>query len=571
MTKTFGNFYRIDWKHCGDTVYRLQCAIAKAWRTKDLQRVRRLQDRLMGKFEARALAVKKVRTNSGGKTPGVDGVVWDNDDAFMEAIDRLRNLSQYEPIPVKRVYIPKAKGGRRPLGIPTMYDRAVQTLAAFVLVPIAECTADPRSYGYRPHKSAHDAAAYLKLALGSPYAKRWVLEADIETFFDTLSHEWLLNNIPMDRKLLKKFLKAGFMDPLTKGVHVTSMGTPQGGVISPILANIALDGLEKALGERFRVVRYADDFVVMGASPGDLKSHALPAVRAFLAPRGLTLSQAKTKITSIEDGFDFLGFTFREYKDKARVVGYKKGIFLVTPAKAKIQSFRNVLKQTFQSLRQSPPHWVIVKVNPILRGWAQYYKPVTSKKVFSSVGRYVWELLWKWCRKKHPTKPLRALKRKYFTRVGGNNWVFYARGADRRTTTLFQLAWTKIVRHVLCRTLNPFLPENRTYYLQRRAKRASQRAVRNATQSKLLTRQRGVCPVCAMELLDGEPLEVHHIKPRKLGGTETMRNLLLLHQFCHKQVTYSKDDRLKAAWRKDGIVAEEPSSTRGASLRDASK
>lgn len=218
MNKAFGTFYRIDWKHCRETVYQLQSAIAKAWQAKDLEQVRRLQDTLVGKFEARALAVKKVRTNPGGKTPGIDGIVWNNDGDLMGAIRRLRNLSAYRSMPVKRVTIPKAKGGRRPLGIPTMYDRAVQTLFAFALLPIAEGTADPRSYGYRPYKSAQDAATYLKLVLGAMWAKRWVLEADIETFFDTLSHAWLLENIPMNRKVLEQFLKAGFKDPLKGGV-----------------------------------------------------------------------------------------------------------------------------------------------------------------------------------------------------------------------------------------------------------------------------------------------------------------------------------------------------------------
>jgi len=557
MKKTFGTFYRIDWKHCTRVVYHLQCDIAKAWQAKDLQRVRDLQDKLVSKFEARALAVKSVRTNPGSKTPGVDDVVWDSDRALMEAIRRLRTLAGYSPMPVKRVYIPKAKGGRRPLGIPTMFDRAVQTLYAFSLLPIAECTADSRSYGYRPYKSPHDAAAYLQLVLGAMYSKRWVLEADIEAFFDTLSHEWLLRNIPMKREMLEKFLKAGFINTRTRAVHETPMGTPQGGVISPILANMALDGLEGALGDRFRLVRFADDFVVVGKSREDLQSFALPAVTAYLAERGLALSPRKTRITTIEEGFDFLGFTFREYPTEARAVGYKKGIFLVTPAKVNVQAFKKRLKRTLRSLQQRPPLVVIVKLNPILRGWAQYYRPFNSKKAFGSVRRYLWTLVWKWCRNRHPTMALQTLRRKYFKRVGGNAWVFHARNADNRPATLVQLAWIKIERHTLCKNLNPFLPENRDYYLRRQSLGAKRSALLNANQSTLLKKQGGVCPVCTTGLLNGEPLDVHHIQSRKGGGKDTLRNLLLLHKFCHKQVTYSKSRRLQAAWKKEGILGDD--------------
>jgi len=560
MNTTFGKFYRIDWAHCAKAVYHLQCAIARAWQTHDLKGVHRLQNTMVSTFEARALAVKKVKTNRGGKTPGVDGIVWDGDDALMGAIGTLRDLSDYQPMPVKRVYIPKAKGGRRPLGIPTMYDRAVQTLFALALVPIAECTADARSYAYRPYKSAHDAVGYLQLLLCTPYAKRWVLEADIETFFDSLSHEWLLDTIPMNRKILEKFLKAGFMDPPYQGVQRTSKGVPQGGVISPILANMALDGLERALGDRFRVIRYADDFVVAGKSREELHSRALPAVKGFLAERGLTLASRKTHITNIEDGFDFLGFTFREHKDATRAVGRKKGILLVTPAKASIQRFKRRLKRTLKSLQHAPPHGVIARLNPMVRGWVQYYKSFNSKNAFSYLGHHLWRLTWRWCRKKHLMMPLRVLRRKYFKRVGGNSWVFYAHLPDGRTVTLVQMAWTKIVRYPFCKNLNPFLPENKDYFLRRQKSGAYRSALLNPNRSKLLKKQRGICPVCNAGLLSGEPLEVHHIKRRKLGGKDTLRNLLLLHQFCHKQVTYSKSGRLKAAWRKAGIMDDEFSS-----------
>lgn len=348
------------------------------------------------------------------------------------------------------------------------------------------------------------------------------------------------------------------------------MGTPQGGVISPIIANMALDGLQDALDAQFRAVRYADDFVVIGASREALKAQALPVVRAFLAERGLTLARTKTKITNIEDGFDFLGFTFREYEDQARVIGHKKGIFLVTPSKVGVQAFKRRLKRIFQASRHTSPRALIVTLNPILRGWCQYYKSVNSSRTFSRMGAEVWKRLWAWCRKKHPRMLARALRKKYFTRVGGNRWVFYARTPTSPTITLVQMARTKIVRHRLCLDLNPFLPENKGYYLRRRKLEAAQRVQLNAQRSKLLKKQGGTCPVCGAELLDGEPLEVHHIKRRMHGGSDALRNLLLLHQACHRQVTYSKDTRLKAAWRGAGIVAEASSAAPGAPSEDIS-
>lgn len=556
MNTTFRTFYGIDWAHCARAVSRLQGAIAKAREAGDLRGVHALQDKLVRTFEARALAVKRVRNHRGGTVPGVDGVVWAGNAALLGAIGGLRDLSKYHPMPVKRMYPVKAKG-RRPLSVPTMHDRAVQALFACALMPVAEGTADPRSYAYRPFKSAHDAAIYLRLVLATPYAKRWVLEAQVETLFESLSPTWLLQNIPMRGDILEKFLKAGFLESPTRGLHGTPTGLLQGGAISPILANMALDGLEAALGDGFRRVRYGDGLVVAGKSPEDLTSRALPRVQAFLAVRGLRLAHHKTKITAVEDGFDFVGFTFREYADPRRAVGYKKGIFLTTPAKAHVQKLKKRVKRTLKSLRRGgSAATVIVRLNPMLRAWAQYYKPFNSKEAFGALASYVWEVLWRWCRKQRPAMARRALRRAYFKRVGGNAWVFYARNLEGRTITLVSLGYVKIERHPLCKHLNPFVPEHEAYYRRRLTWGAFRSVLLSPSRSTLLKKQRGICPVCHGALLRGERLEVHHIRPRARGGKDTWSNLLLLHQFCHKHVTYSKSPRLKAAWRKAGIVDE---------------
>lgn len=277
-------FLDIEWKVCEQAVFQMQQLIAKAWMENDMDEVMRLQQKLVRMFEARALTVRKVWTSSGGKTPGIDNVVWETSQQLIKVVSDLRNLSEYKPQPVQRVYIPKPNGGQCPFAIPTMYDRAVQTLFALALTPIAECVADKRSYGYRPYRSSHDAMIYLKLVLGAIYGKRWVMVGSIKKFFDNVSHEWLLNNVPMDKVMLKKFLKAGFMQLPSTEPHETNIGTPQGGYISPIIANMVMNGLEEIVGDDYRVVRFADHFVVIGASKEQLEHEAMPKIVAFLDP-----------------------------------------------------------------------------------------------------------------------------------------------------------------------------------------------------------------------------------------------------------------------------------------------
>jgi len=289
--------------------------IAKAVKENDWGKVQTLQRLLTNSFYAKLLAVKRVTSNKGKNTPGVDGVLWQGAEAKWQAANSLRRRG-YRPQPLRRIYIPKKNGKKRPLSIPTMMDRTQQALHKLALAPVAETLADRNSYGFREGRSCADAIQAGFNALSKPNSATWILEADIRGCFDNISIEWLLDNIPMDKTILRKWLTAGYMED---GIMYPSRkGTPQGGIISPTLSNMALDGLEdvvrRAVPRRNRVnfIRYADDFIITGKSKYLLENKVKPAVEKFLVKRGLTLSEEKTTITYIRDGFTFLGQTFRK-------------------------------------------------------------------------------------------------------------------------------------------------------------------------------------------------------------------------------------------------------------------
>ena len=314
-------------------------------------------------FYAKALAVKRVTSNKGKKTAGVDRVLWKTPKAKFQAISELKRRG-YNPQPLKRVYISKKNGKQRPLGIPTMKDRAMQALYLMALEPVAETTADNNSYGFRKERSTFDAREQCFCVLAKDVSPEWILEGDIKGCFDHISHEWLLNNIPMDKVMLRKWLNSGFV--YNSELFPTVEGTPQGGIISPTLANMTLDGLEAVLKRRFKthckkgvytsykvhLIRYADDFVITGASKELLQNEILPIVREFLHARGLTLSEEKTKITHISKGFDFLGYNIRKYNGK----------LLIKPSKESLKRFMVKIRETIEahkgggSFQQNAPH-----------------------------------------------------------------------------------------------------------------------------------------------------------------------------------------------------------------------
>jgi RNA-directed DNA polymerase len=457
------NWKAIDWHKADCEVRRLQMRIAKAVKEGRHNKACALQWILSHSFYAKALAVKRVSSNRGKKTSGVDGVLWKNAEDKMRAVLSLRQHG-YKAQPLNRIYIPKKKG-KRPLSIPTMYDRAIQALYKLALAPIAETTAEKNSYGFREGRSCADAIAAAFNALSKPTSATWILEGDIKGCFDNISHQWIMDNIPMEKKILKQWLKAGYME---KGIiYPTQKGTPQGGIASPTISNMTLDGLEKvvhdAVHRRSKVnyIRYADDFIITGKSKTLLETKVKPAVEKFLEERGLSLSQEKTKITYIRKGFTFLGQTFRKHGK----------ILHITPSNEAFNSLIQKVGTIIRKNRGAPMEAMIKELNSTLRGWANYHRHVVSSKAFRRVDTYVYNQLWRLIRRRHRNKSAGWLYKKYWT-ASGKDWIFSVRNKHRDRVKIYEVIRVSsigIKRHIKIRAdANPYMPEYSSYFWKRR-------------------------------------------------------------------------------------------------------
>ncbi len=445
----------IDWPLMYKTVERLQVRIAKATQEKRWGKVRSLQRILVRSLPAKRLAVRRVTTNQGKRTPGIDGVLWTTARKKMQAVEDLKRRG-YKPLALRRIHIPKRNGGKRPLSIPCMLDRAMQALYLLALEPVAEQGADPNSYGFRKARSIQDAHGQCFIVLGQRTCAHWVLDADIEACFDRISHDWLLAHIPMDKGLLRKWLKAGYFEG--ELFHTTEQGTPQGGILSPTLANLTLDGLEahvRAAAPRrqrrgpkpkVHVIRYADDLVATANTRETLEENIIPAITAFLNARGLRLSAKKSRIVHIDEGFDFLGANVRKYRGK----------LLMRPTRENVIGLVRETRSLIRRYRGAKTEHLLYKLNPLLRGWAHQFRHLVAAKTFGYIDRCILRQLWKWARRRHNKKGTRWVKTRYFSTVGNDRWVFHAQqtrsGQSPRTITLFRMSSLPIRRHIKVRS-----------------------------------------------------------------------------------------------------------------------
>lgn len=528
----------IDWQKVLAYVKKLQVRIVKAQKEGHYSKVKSLQWLLTHSFYAKALAVKRVTSNQGKRTSGVDHELWLTPQAKWSAISKL-NRRGYRPQPLRRHYIPKKNGKMRPLGIPTMTDRAMQTLYKFSLEPIAETYADPNSYGFRIGRSTHDAIEQCFTDPNKGKSPEWILEGDIKGCFDHISHEWLLENIPMDTQILEKWLKCGYVE--TRKLFPTDEGAPQGGTISPTLMNMTLDGLERLLQERLptrqkvngrthfnklNFVRYADDFIITGESPEFLRDKVLPIVKEFLTERGLQLSEEKTVITHIEDGFDFLGKNIREYNGK----------LLIKPSKTSVKSFLEKVRSIIKGNKSTKQETLIRKLNPVIRGWVNNQRYVVSSKVFSRVDYEIYKCLWQWAKRRHKKKSHKWIAQKYWHHIGSRQWTFsvpYENQSTEGEPLYCKLEYatdTKIIRFKkIVAEANPFDEYWTDYFEEREGEK-----LLNSTKGreKLLTiwrRQHRRCPVCG-DLITSET----GFKVYAPAGKNSQK--IMVHKECHKEI-----------------------------------
>ncbi len=534
----------INWPEVQRQVRRLQTRIVKATQAGKHNKVKALQWLLTHSFSGKALAVKRVTENKGKNTPGVDKVTWKTPGAKINAIASLTRRG-YSPLPLRRVLIPKKNGKTRPLGIPVMKCRAMQALHLLALEPIAETTSDLNSYGFRPERSTADAGQQCFNSLAKKTSAQWVLEADIQGCFDNISHDWMLANIPMDKAILEKWLKAGYV--YQDELFPTEAGTPQGGIISPVLANMTLDGLEAVLAGKFpkntrpnlkmNMVRYADDFIVTGNSKEWLEQEVKPVVVAFLAERGLILSPTKTKITHINEEFDFLGWNIRKYNGK----------LLMTPSKTNVKAHLDKIREVVKANMMAKQANLIRLLNPILRGWANYHRHVVASKTFSRIDHTVWSMLWRWAARRHSNKSAQWVKKRYFKTQGPLNWVFAATekkedGADEQIT-LRKESDTPIKRHVkILADANPHDRNWEPYFEARWGKKMMASARGSVKFYRVWQRQDGMCANCQEPIKYGSSWAVRHILKRTDGGTDAARNLEINHLKCHRKQLYAEKD-----------------------------
>lgn len=547
VTSSTTNWQAINWRKTNRVVRNLRQRIFRASQAGAVKKAKSLQKLLLRSYSNVLLSVRRVtQVNAGKNTAGVDKVVIKTAAARGQLVDELRRYQPWCASPVKRVYILKADGKRkRPLGIPTVRDRCLQAMVKNALEPYWEAKFERTSYGFRPGRGCHDAIARI-FCLAQPRSKKeWVVDADIAGAFDNIAHAPLLEAVAgfPARELIKQWLKAGCME--NGSFTPTLAGTPQGGVISPLLLNIALHGMEEALGISYTqngktigeraMVRYADDLVIFCLHQEDA-SHVLQTLNRWLRQRGLALSAEKTNICHITQGFDFLGFNIRRYvAPQTTQTGWK---LLIRPSKQAVARLKERLRQEWRACQGTNVQVVVRRINPIIRGWANYFRVGVATETFQKLDTWMFHRQVRYTKRTHPGKPWHWRKARYWSKFNParqDRWVF---GDLHTGRYLLKFSWFPIQRHTLVKGLaSPDDPTLRTYWRQRTA--ANVKNLQPKFQH-IAHRQWRLCLHCGESLFNGEEIHKHHLIPLDEGGKDHHSNIIFVHLFCHQQLHASQ-------------------------------